>query len=143
MNRPEGFSLTVDSLVNANGNYIIAYTYSNWGDNVLFILPNLQMTIEEQDINTAVMDAAYDRVEMAELIDQFLQEFPDTPFIVRGNCIAECLKTMNERLSKYKTFEEFANDSAEFDKWRIVVYRASGDHGVMFKAYDEGWRSAI
>ena len=143
MNRPEGFPLTVDTLVNTNGNYIIAYTYSNWGDNVLFILPNLQMTIEEQDINTAVMDAAYDRVEMAELIDQFLQEFPDTPFIGRGNCIAECVKTMNERLSKYKTFEEFADDSAEFDKWRIVVYRASGDHGVMFKAYDEGWRSAI
>lgn len=67
MNRPEGFPLTVDTLVNTNGNYIIAYTYSNWGDNVLFILPNLQMTIEEQDINTAVMDAAYDEINNTKI----------------------------------------------------------------------------
>lgn len=67
MNRPEGFPLTVDTLVNTNGNYIIAYTYSNWGDNVLFILPNLQMTIEEQDINTAVMDAVYDEINNTKI----------------------------------------------------------------------------
>lgn len=143
MNRPNGMPLTIENLVGANGNYIVVYVYCNYGDNILFMLPNFQIDEEEKEINDAVINITDSSFEEYYLVEQFLSEFPNTPFIARARSILECTKVMNARLGCISDFNTFINYTHEFNKWRKVVYKVSKEDGLECKAYHDGWRSLI
>lgn len=140
--RPEG-KICIESLVQANGNWKVVYAYNNWGDSILFLLPNFQIDDDEDDINLSVIEAADDTCEINMLIDQFIQQHPTLPFMIRGKSITHCVTKMESKLEAYYgNFDSFVDDSETFDRWRKTIHYIMND-GRRFatNAYHIGWEA--
>lgn len=142
MNRPEG-NLSIETLIEANVNWKVVYTYCNWGDNILFLLPNFQVDEDEDAINQSVIDSANDICEIDTLIRQFIGEHPTFPFIICGTSISHCVSKMESRLDAYcGDFNKFTNDSEVFDRFRRTIhYVMNGDEPLAYHAAHLGWEA--
>lgn len=141
--------ISIDSLVTSD-NWIISYVNKSTASNVLFLLQKFGEDDNEDDINGWVMTCPTMTFSISSLINQFINKYHETPFIVIGLEISECIKVMDERLRKYTNFDQFMNDAKEFYHWKQVIYvvctelsKVDDTHELTLlnMAYHEGYES--
>lgn len=119
----------IDELISANGNFYLSFHYSNYGYNTLLLLPNYCIDDNEDDKNKAVIDMLDGLFEESLIIDEFIKEHPNTPFIIKEYCFDKCVETLKERLDILivtgdgeKNYEKFINEYEKFDKLRKAAW---------------------
>ncbi len=113
--------ISIDNLV-SSGNWIISYVNKNKTTNVLFLLQKFGEDDNEDDINGWVMACPTMTYSISSLVNQFINKYSKSPFIVIGKNISECIEVMNEKLSRYTDFNKFMNDGKDFYHWKQVIY---------------------
>ena len=153
-NSKQDGNISIENLISSNGDWRVSYVYNNYGQNTLFLLPNYGVDDNEDIINNTVMDCQQDAFEIAYLVDQFINDHPSTPFIVRDSTVGLAIKLMDSRLGMYSSWEKFVDDAEEFNHWMQVVYIVSVPKSVkisrcgiydsddlMYMAYNKGWET--
>lgn len=143
-------ALTLDNLIGDDSNWMVSYVYNNWGNSILMLLPRLDPDhdSEESKINNACMSIGEGTFEEEYAVDQWIKEYPHTPFLVsvgdgRGE-ITKCVEVMKEKIAGYNNdWQKFIDDSIEFDKWRRVVYYVSNTDGAEQIVCHEGWKALL
>lgn len=150
MNKLIDHPITIEKLVDDNGNWMVAYVYCNWGlDHVLMLLPRLDPdpNSEESRINADVMNVPDGVQEEAYMVNQWNQKHGETPFLVTvpgPTTLKACVAEMERRLEGYHgDWEKFFNDAAEFDKWRKVAHYVANTEGAEYTAWNRGWESLL
>ena len=141
----------ITNLVECNGNWQILFRYNNYGDPFMFLLPNFDLSDEEREMNSGIIDLSEGDFNSICIIDNFIRTHPDTPFIVKGNTIIECINTMNDKLIKsdytsnqiecvfFKEFEEFIL----FLKACRKIYLSEEDLVSRICYGNDDWRSLV
>lgn len=90
----EEMNLTpINTLINEH-DFALHYVHNNFGDNVLFLLRNRNF-YPEDDNNRALMEMVRCYERESKIITEYAKSHSDSPFIVPGNNIVECLKKVN------------------------------------------------
>lgn len=143
----------ISKLVDSNGNWQVFFKYNNYGDNFLLLLPNFDND-GELDKNVALNHLTEGCYEEVSLIDSFLRSNPETPFIVQGKTIMDCVNTMNQRLIDSDALEEMMNPESkfykewdDFDAFQTACMKVafSDDDKPMYKGCygEKGWRGLL
>lgn len=112
--KTEGYS-NIDRLINGNGDWILIFTYNNFGDNVLMLLPNHRVNDNELPERQAIINLTSDWDEWNMIMDDFMSDRPNQPFIVKSKTLVECIDIMSKKLSKVIIGDDFSkfNDENE------------------------------
>lgn len=143
----------ITTLVESNGNWQVFYKYNNYGDNFLLLLPNFDND-GEVDKNVALVHMTEGCYEEVAIIDSFIRTNPNTPFIVQGKTIIECVNTMNQRLIDCKAISgatdpesPFYKEMDDFDAFQRACMKVAftDDDKPMYKGCygEEGWRGLL
>lgn len=133
----------IDDMIETNGNWQLLHKWNRFGTPFLFLLPNLCMDDEEELRNIAIADIVEYDFEGSEVIQNFLRCRPDTPFIVTGNGISDCVAIMNQKLRDvdYKHWgERFIEELDQFEiflKACLKINEEDGDKLLTTACYQQ------
>lgn len=123
----------IDVLVHQNGNYQILFKYNNFGNPLMFLLPNF-LSDDEELKNMAIASIIEWDYEGIAVIENFMRSRPKTPFVVMGNGILDCVNIMNQKLKDVnyeicsKEFLEEATQFEIFQKACLKIVENSDEH---------------
>lgn len=141
----------IDTLVEANGDWTLKFLYNRFGYHVLMMLPNFCVRDEETEENTCIEELADGIDEEIYILDKFLRENPNTPFIVVDYCLDSCVTKMKEKLESLIVEENgnlnLSKFNEEYQKFELFLkavrnIEMSGTDAV-FDAYYAGWQKYI
>lgn len=115
----------IDRLVNGNGDWILIFTYNNFGDNVLLLLPNHRVGDDELPERQAIINLISDWNEWSIIIDDFMKDRPDQPFIIKGETLIECVDIMSKKLSKLIIDDDFSKFTDEDEMFSALLKLAN------------------
>lgn len=115
----------IDRLVNGNGDWILIFTYNNFGDNVLLLLPNHRVGDDELPERQAIINLISDWNEWSIIIDDFMKDRPDQPFIIKGETLIECVDIMSKKLSKVIIDDDFSKFTDEDEMFSALLKLAN------------------
>lgn len=141
-------ALTIDRLVESNGNYMVVYLNGNWGlDHIMMILFDTDPSPASQEtlINNSCMCVINGTYEEAQAVPQWLEKHSDLPFIVKGTSFLDCAQKMDDLVRAYgDDWDRFHRDCEIYDNWRAVVhYVDNGPPEIMYHVWGNGWESLI
>lgn len=127
--KTEGYS-NIDRLINGNGEWILIFTYNNFGDNVLMLLPNFRVNDDELPERQAIINLTSDWDEWNMIMDDFMSDRPNQPFIVKGKTLIESIDIMSKKLSKViigDDFSKFDDENEMFSEFLKLGNRIEKD----------------
>ncbi|MCM1439503.1 MAG: hypothetical protein NC131_09945 [Roseburia sp.] len=139
--------LTLDALIEGNGNWMIVHVYNNWGNPIMMLLPHFDLELDSKEaiINNSCISVGEGVFEEEYAIHQWLEKHADTPFIVSEKTFLECAHKMSDIVAAYNNNrEKFLDDATLFDQWReVVCYVDLSTNGEEQALVHCGWESLI
>lgn len=143
-------ALILDNLIQErNDIWKLSYSFSNWewyGRNGMLTL----LDANNPDFEIALCDMVDSIYEDFEIVDSFVKEYPETPFVVFTKNIQDGITVMEERLEKMITLDadgtsdytRFLDHYVEFDKFLKVCKWVddSDDESRSYEGCFKGWR---
>lgn len=144
--------ITIESLVDFGG-WKIESAYHRWGNNVLFLLCSEDITVdagktgsvELNALNESIVKALDSCYEFSSMYDQYMEEFPGSPFIIMEETFKEACALMNHRLKKYEgDIRKLDDDYTTFQSFQLAIHLAyDNDDKWMYKGAYDGWRTIL
>ena len=142
----------IDDLIGANGNWYLEFRYNRHGSNILFLLPSFCVDDDEEKKNNYVVDMADGLFEESVILQNFIKEHPNTPFIISEHCFDKCVEVLKERLdglidysNKYP-YDKFQVECDEFAKFMTAVFNilsSEEPEATIYNAAYYGWEKYI
>lgn len=116
----------ITRLIEENGNWQIVFKYNNYGEHFMFLLPNFGEEDIEVERNLALTEITEGDFNSISIINNFILGHPNTPFIVQGKTIMDCIYVMNDKLEKSKYDCNDSNDGEctfykEWDEFKLFL----------------------
>ena len=135
----------IDDMIESNGNWQLLHKWNRFGLPFLFLLPNFCIDDDEELCNIAIANIIEFDFEGTEVIQNFIRCRPNTPFVVTGHGISDCIAIMNQKLRDldYKNHSQCFIE--EMDQFKILlkaclkICEEDGDKLLITACYDKSY----
>ena len=143
-----GDQITLNKLIDGNGNWDIRCVYNNYGNNVLLLLPNSELEFDcvDNKLNHACTILTQLEFYEADMYKQWIQDYSDLPFVtfIKNDDIKATIDSVEEKLCKYNgDWNKFTKDCEIFNDFRYVAFMVVNNSGSEYQVFHEGWKSLI
>lgn len=134
---------SIEKLLSQDGKWRLQYVYNRYGNNTLLLLP--YFCDKDRIKNEILIDMCNATHEESIIINNFISENPDSPFIIQKENIIDCINDMNNKLDKIfdeNDYNEFIKYSYKFDEFRIACSNISYLDAYNDACY-KGWQRYV